>query len=299
MLLSRSRFFFFLFLLLPGPFVGPKLFWLAASRRTVGRVYFTGGVLDNIEGTSKYLVVRFPLGRDTVEFKSNVYFHWPEDTPVMVRYSRFDPSDARLDVPICIWGDTLAHVLLPLGIWLILFFTPNRFDPLIPWGAKLQLRWRWPFLRVMLLALILVFSFAGRAQKKDTTILKSTTVTARPVFVQKAYRLVVNVDAMIAQGGSNALELLGTLPGVVVSPNGSIQFNGRSGVLVLIDDKPTYLAAADLANYLRSLPVSLLDKIELMSNPPAKYDAASGAGIIIIRTKKLTEKSWNGQASAR
>ena len=334
MLLSRSRFFFLLFLLLPGPFLGPKLFWLAASRRTVGRVYFTGGVLDNFGGTSKYLVVRFPVEKDTVEFNSNLYFRWPDDTPVMVRYSRFDPSDARLDVPVCIWGDTLVNVLLPLGIWLILFLTPNRFDPLIPWGAKLQLRWRWPFIRViprtalghaaprnvLLLGLALVLSFAGRAQapagdtatqghapamrrdttirRHDTTTLKTATVTARPVFVQKADRLIVNVDAMIAQGGSNALELLGTLPGVVVSPGGNIQFNGRSGVLVLIDDKPTYLSASDLANYLRSLPVSLLDKIELMSNPPAKYDAASGAGIILIRTKKLTEKGWNGQTSA-
>jgi len=144
----------------------------------------------------------------------------------------------------------------------------------------------------------IVLSLTAHAQKKDTVILKQATVTARPVFVQKADRLVVNVDAMISQSGSNALELLGTLPGVVVDPDGSIRFNGRSGVLILIDDKPTYLSAADLANYLRSLPVSLVDKIELVSNPPAKYDAASGAGVIILRTKKLREKGWNMQASA-
>ena len=134
--------------------------------------------------------------------------------------------------------------------------------------------------------------------KKDTATLKQATVTARPVFVQKADRLIVNVDAMIAHSGSNALEFLGMLPGVMVDPGGTIYFNGRTGVLVLIDDKPTYLSAGDLANYLRSLPVALLDKVELMSNPPAKYDAASGAGIILIRTKKLREKGWNMQASA-
>lgn len=138
-----------LFLLLPGPFLGPKLFWFVCSRRTIGRVFFTGGELDAISGTKKYLVVRFPLGRDTVEFKSNLYFRWPEDTAVRVRYSRLDPSDARLDLPMCIWGDTLVYLLLPLGIWLVLFLTPNRFDPLIPWGSKVQLRWQWPFVRVI------------------------------------------------------------------------------------------------------------------------------------------------------
>lgn len=80
MLFSRGRFFVLLFLLLPGPLPGPKLFWLACSRQTVGRVYFTGGVLDPINGTSKYLYIRFPLGGDTIEFKSNLYFRWPDDT---------------------------------------------------------------------------------------------------------------------------------------------------------------------------------------------------------------------------
>lgn len=297
MLLSRGLFFLLLFFLLPGPFLAPKLFWVLSSHRTVGRVYFTGGVLDPLDGTTKYLVIRFPLRKDTIEFQSNLYFHWPDDTPVMVRYSRFDPYDARLDVPACIWGDTLVKLLLPLGIWLVLLLTPNRFDPLIPWGSKVQLRWRKPFIRVFVLV-GLFLPFCAFAQKKDTTVLKQATVTARPVYVQKADRLIVNVDAMIAQGGSNALELLGNLPGVFVDPAGNIQLNGRTGVLVLIDDKPTYLSAADLANYLRALPVPLLDKIELLSNPPAKYDAAAGAGIIIIRTKKLTEKGWNMQASA-
>jgi len=148
MLLSRGRFFVLLFLLLPGPILAPKLFWLACSRRTVGRVYFTGGVLDPIDGTTKYLVIRFPLQKDTIEFNSNVYFRWPDDTPVMVRYSRLDPGDARLDVPVCIWGNTLALLMLPAGIWLVLFLTPNYFDPLIPWGAKVQLRWRRPFILI-------------------------------------------------------------------------------------------------------------------------------------------------------
>jgi hypothetical protein len=138
-----------LFLVLVGPFFGPKLFWFICSRRTVGKVYFTGGQLDAINGTKKYLYIRYPLGKDTIEFISNMFFRWPDDAPVMVRYSRFDPADARIDLPVCIWGDTLVHILLPLGIWLVLFLTPNRFDPLVPWGCRVLLRWRWPPIRIV------------------------------------------------------------------------------------------------------------------------------------------------------
>jgi hypothetical protein len=149
MLMPRSWFFLGLFFFLVGPFFVPKVTWWLCSRRTAGKVLFTGGVLDPINGTKKYLVMQFRLGKDSVEFQSNMYFRWPEDTVVMVRYSRFDPYDARIDLPVCIWGDTLVNVLLPLGVWLVLLLTPNRFDPLVPWGAKVRLGRRWPCIRVI------------------------------------------------------------------------------------------------------------------------------------------------------
>jgi outer membrane receptor for ferrienterochelin and colicin len=121
--------------------------------------------------------------------------------------------------------------------------------------------------------------------------LTSVTVTANKSFTeQKIDRTVVNVDALISNTGTNALEVLEKTPGVLVDENGAITFKGKSGVLVLIDDKPTYLSATDLAAYLRSLPSSALDKIELMDNPPAKYDAAGNAGVINIKTKKSKAK---------
>jgi iron complex outermembrane recepter protein len=69
---------------------------------------------------------------------------------------------------------------------------------------------------------------------------------------------------------------------------------GKSGVMIFIDDKPTQLAASDLANYLRSLPSANIETIEIMTNPPAKYDAAGNAGIINIRLKRNTAKGFNG-----
>jgi hypothetical protein len=109
---------------------------------------------------------------------------------------------------------------------------------------------------------------------------------------------VVNVGALASNAGANALEVLEKTPGVQVDADGNITFKGKSGVLVMIDDKPTYLSAANLATYLRSLPSTALDQIELMENPPAKYDAAGNAGVINIKTKKNTIRGFHAVASA-
>lgn len=128
--------------------------------------------------------------------------------------------------------------------------------------------------------------------------LKAVEVTAQKKFIeQKPDRTVVNVNALISNNGANALEALQNTPGVTVDESGNISFKGKASVLVLIDDKPTYLSAASLANYLRSLPASALDKIELMDNPPARYDAAGNAGVINIKTKKNTIRGLNGNVS--
>ncbi len=129
--------------------------------------------------------------------------------------------------------------------------------------------------------------------------LNDVTVTAQKSYIQqKVDRTVVNVGALISNTGANALEVLEKTPGVQVDADGNITFKGKSGVLVMIDDKPTYLSAANLAIYLRSLPASSLNQIELMDNPPAKYDAAGNAGVINIKTKKNTTRGFNAVASA-
>src|SRR5690606_33424250 len=83
-------------------------------------------------------------------------------------------------------------------------------------------------------------------------------------------------------------------PGVMVDKNGNISLQAKSGVLVLIDDKPTYLSGSDLTNLLSSMSSEQVDQIELMANPPAKYDASGNAGIINIKTKKNKQKGFNG-----
>ncbi len=117
--------------------------------------------------------------------------------------------------------------------------------------------------------------------------------------VNKIDRTVVNVDALISTAGGDALDVLAKSPGILVDEDGRITFKGKSGVSVFIDDKPTYLSGSELESYLKSLPASTLDKIELMTNPPAKYDAAGGGGVINIITKKVRIKGLNGSLSSR
>jgi hypothetical protein len=121
----------------------------------------------------------------------------------------------------------------------------------------------------------------------------------KSLVVNKIDRTVVNVDALISTAGGDAMDVLEKSPGITVDQNGTITFKGKSGVAVFIDDKPTYLSGADLESYLKSLPASTLDKIELMTNPPAKYDAAGGAGVINIITKRSRVKGFNGSVTSR
>jgi hypothetical protein len=116
--------------------------------------------------------------------------------------------------------------------------------------------------------------------------LKEVTVSARkPLIENEIDRTIVNVEAMISAASSNSLEVLERTPGVVVDAQSNINLNGKSGVLVLIDGRSTYMSGTDLAAYLKSLPGSMLEKLELMDNPPAKYEAAGGAVINIVLKK--------------
>lgn len=118
----------------------------------------------------------------------------------------------------------------------------------------------------------------------------------KPLLQMEMDKTVVNVDAMISSTTSNTLEVLGKTPGVTVGANGEIGLNGRTGVLVLVDGRSTYMSGQDLAAYLKSIPGLQLDKIELIDNPSARYDAAGNA-IINIRLKKNRQGGFTGSVS--
>ena len=171
------------------------------------------------------------------------------------------------------------------------------------------------FLRVtftlwIAIAPILAAAQSKPAQKKDTSgnktdtlkkpvDLKEVKISGKKSFIEhKIDRTVINVDALISNAGSNALEVLEKAPGVMVDQDGKISLKGQQGVVVFIDNRPTYLSEAALTAYLKSLPSGSISQIELIPNPPARYDAAGGAGIINIRTKKSLISGWNGSINA-
>lgn len=125
-----------------------------------------------------------------------------------------------------------------------------------------------------------------------------TVISSKPLVEKKQDRIIVNVEKMITASAGTAMDLLGKLPGVSVDQDGGIRYNNKSGVLVLIDNKPTYLSGSELANLLQNMSGNEIASVEIIPNPPARYDAAGSAGILNIRTKKGLKKGTNGSITA-
>ena len=120
----------------------------------------------------------------------------------------------------------------------------------------------------------------------------------KPLIEVHADKIVMNVDASITNTGSTALEVLQRAPGVSVDQNDNISLKGRQGVNIMMDGKLLPISGSDLANVLKGMPSASIDKIEIISNPGARYDAAGTAGIINIRTKKDKRMGANGSVNA-
>jgi outer membrane receptor protein involved in Fe transport len=133
----------------------------------------------------------------------------------------------------------------------------------------------------------------------ESKTLGEVTVTAQKPFIErKADRLIVNVEGSTVSVGNTALEVLQKAPGVSVDKDDNISMNGKNGVLIMLDGKPTYMSNADLANMLRSMQSNQIESIELITNPSSRYDAAGNAGIINIKTKRNKNMGFNGSLTA-
>lgn len=132
-----------------------------------------------------------------------------------------------------------------------------------------------------------------------TTSLQGVTVVAKKPFIQQLPgKTVVNVDAAITNAGTTAMEVLEKSPGVTVDKDGNISLRGRIGILIMIDNKPSYVSGTDLVNLLNGMSSSQIETIELITNPSAQYDAAGNAGIINIKTKKNKQRGFNGNLNS-
>ena len=120
-------------------------------------------------------------------------------------------------------------------------------------------------------------------------------VAKKPVYELKVDRMVVNVENSITSSGNTALEVLEKSPGVVVDrQNNGISLVGKSGVMVIINGKRTPLPVDAAIQMLDGMNADNVKRIELITTPPAKYDAEGDAGIINIVLKKHEDFGTNG-----
>jgi outer membrane receptor protein involved in Fe transport len=124
-------------------------------------------------------------------------------------------------------------------------------------------------------------------------VLESVVVVGKKKLIErKVDRVVFNVENSISATGGDALEALRITPGIKVQ-NDNIAIIGKSSVAVMVDDKIIQLSEEDLANFLKSIPSDIIKSIEVITTPPAKYEAAGNSGMVNIKLKKAKKDSWN------
>lgn len=122
-------------------------------------------------------------------------------------------------------------------------------------------------------------------------------VEERPVMELLMDKRVFNVDELISAQGASATELMETLPSVEVDVDGNISLRGSQNVTVLIDGKPSALTGASRQALLEQIPASSIERIEVITNPSAKYDPDGMTGIINIVLKKNKLQGFHGNLS--
>lgn len=142
------------------------------------------------------------------------------------------------------------------------------------------------------------FNAPSISLSQSSTSLAEVAVQAKkPMIEVRADKTVFNVESSINAIGSNAFELLQKSPGVSVDKDDNISMQGKNGVKIYVDGKPTQMGGADLAAYLRSINSADIESIEMITNPSAKYEASGNAGIINIKLKKNKNYGANGNFS--
>ena len=132
-----------------------------------------------------------------------------------------------------------------------------------------------------------------------TSELAEVTVKVKKPFIeQQIDRTVLNVKNSITNAGSTVLDVLRKSPGVTVNQNsGTITMAGKDGVQVMINGKLSYIPASALISTLQGMNSNNVERIELITTPPAKFDAAGNAGYINIVLSQRPDEGFNGSVS--
>ena len=145
MIVSKTKFFLGLFLLINIPFFIPSSLWLIGSKKTTGVYSFQG----NGYGLDQMKMVQsnnyFIMGEKKIWFYGPVFLDLQPGSPIPIRYREEDPSDARVYTFFGFWGRPITFS----GIMVLLFITIFVQPGIIPHKAKIFLTFRKPFIRVI------------------------------------------------------------------------------------------------------------------------------------------------------
>ena len=138
-------------------------------------------------------------------------------------------------------------------------------------------------------------SFNAAMDTLEKTLQNVTVTAPRQFITQTAEKIVLDVAASPVAAGGNAYDILLAAPGLI-EQNNNVQFRGKS-VNVLINGRPSNMTSDDLKNFLSSMPANSIDKIEILPNPSAKYDAQGGS-VVNIKLAKNKNLGTNGTITA-
>lgn len=133
----------------------------------------------------------------------------------------------------------------------------------------------------------------------DATILNAVEITAERSTVEiKLDKRVYTVGNDMMVRGGTVSDVLDNVPSLSVDAEGNVALRGNQSVTILIDGRPSTLAGSNVAETLRLLPADSVDKVEVITNPSARYDAEGGGGIVNIILKKGKANGFNGSVIA-
>ncbi|WP_299315160.1 TonB-dependent receptor [uncultured Aquimarina sp.] len=132
--------------------------------------------------------------------------------------------------------------------------------------------------------------------EKSSNLEEVVIVSKKRLIEQKVDRLVFNIADNVATSGGDALDALRVSPGIAVNDD-QITMIGKSGMRVMVDGRIIQMSGEELNGFLSSIPADDIKEIEIITNPPAKYEAEGNSGLINIVYKRGKNNSWNNTTS--
>ncbi len=133
-----------------------------------------------------------------------------------------------------------------------------------------------------------------RLKSTDHNLKAVEVVAQKPFMEHKNGMMAFNIENSIISVGKNALEMMNDLPGITASENGGISIMGKTGILLLVDGKTL---PVDPVNFLKGIDASQIERVEVITNPSAKYQA-EGKAVINIILKKNKNIGLNGELTS-